>query len=803
MSDSSIVCRGLKWLFAWLLALAPASLATTAFAAEAIDNEARVIVKFRHDASLGGEPPQPWQALGRRLRMTLTPGIAPAPRLRVLRAKGVAREHLIARLTQDSAIEWALPDRVKQAHSLPNDLALGGRDQWYLRPPGYIYRTQAPATAAIDAQAAWDNVGGGAGVVVAVLDSGIRSDHEDLAGNLVPGYDFISFSSTSADGDGREADAADPGDGRSGGASSWHGTRTAGVIAAVANNGVGVAGIAWAAKVLPLRVLGQGGGYDSDIVAAMRWAAGLPVAGIPANPNPAKVLNLSLGGVSSCSPLYQEAIDEVVAHGALVVVSTGNEGGTVDEPANCRGVLAVSGVRHVGAKVGYSSFGVEAGIAAPAGNCVNVGNGEECLFAIDTTTNLGKSTPGLNGYTTRINPNANIGTSFSAPIAAGVAALMAASNPQLSPLQLRDRIKRSARAFPVEANLPFCVEKMPLSAANEGKCNCTPSSCGAGLLNAAAAVNLARHPANLALPPVAAISPRDKGLTGIAIELDARGSFAAPERVLLERQWSFVAGPHMIEPTQANAALSAFVPPHPGTYTYRLLVTDDAGTSASAQQTFEVAAAPGYVTTTTTTTTTTTSTTTTTLPTLQSSGGWNLLGNGYSHPIDVATKFGNAAEVQAVWKWLSASGSDAAGWAFYAPSFADGGKEYALGKGYRHLTTIAGGEGFWVNAKTPFGIVLPGGQALGVGSLASAVRSGWSLLALGEQRTPAAFATTLGVEIASLWAWDNSLGAWYFYSPTLASQGALAGYIAGKGYLDFDANAKTLAPGMGFWLNRP
>ena len=146
-----------------------------------------------------------------------------------------------------------------------------------------------------------------------------------VGGNLLPGYDMISDVPTANDGDGRDADATDPGDWltqaevtQSGGPfedcsdsaedSSWHGTQTTGIIAALTGNGIGMASVGRNVRVLPVRVLGKCGGYDSDIIAGMRWAVGLPVAGVPANPNPARVLNMSLGGDGPCDAAYLSAI---------------------------------------------------------------------------------------------------------------------------------------------------------------------------------------------------------------------------------------------------------------------------------------------------------------------------------------------------------------------------------------------------------------------------------------------------------------------------------------------------------------
>jgi hypothetical protein len=218
-------------------------------------------------------------------------------------------------------------------------------------------------------------------------------------------------------------------------------------------------------------------------MAGMRWAAGLPVPGVPSNPNPARIINLSLGGGGSCNAAYAGIIAELAGRGVLVVASAGNETGPVDAPGNCSGVLTVAGVRHVGTKVGYSSFGPEVSVSAPAGNCVNTSG--PCLYSIDTTINLGTTSPLANGYTDKY--NYNVGTSFSAPQAAGVAALMLSLNPLLTPNDVIARIKQTARAFPSDSTLSACPNVAMLGD-TAGQCNCTTATCGAGILDAAAAV---------------------------------------------------------------------------------------------------------------------------------------------------------------------------------------------------------------------------------------------------------------------------------------------------------------------------
>jgi len=317
---------------------------------------------------------------------------------------------------------------------------------------------------------------------VAVLDTGIRPDHADFkavgnGGNLLPGYDMISQDATSADGQpGRDADPSDPGDavmqadidnkvpGCTAGDianSSWHGTQTAGLIGAVTDNGIGMASVGRNVGLLPVRVLGKCGGYDSDIIAGMRWAAGFAVPGVPVNPHPARVINMSLGGSGTCdasNPSAQPYIDVVRELSALpkpvvVVASAGNSAGhAVSIPADCPGVIGVAGLRHIGTKVGFSDLGPEITISAPGGNCVNIGGGVSCLYPILTTSNSGTTTPvadaqGGSTYTDSF-ANASVGTSFSAPLVAGTVALMLSVQPLLTTDEVRFKLQATARPFP-------------------------------------------------------------------------------------------------------------------------------------------------------------------------------------------------------------------------------------------------------------------------------------------------------------------------------------------------------------------
>jgi serine protease len=354
---------------------------------------------------------------------------------------------------RDPSVEYAEPDRIMTAQMTPNDPLY--TNQW-----DYF-----DATAGLRLPAAWDKATG-AGINVAVIDTGYRP-HADLSGQILPGYDFIANTTMAADGNGRDSDASDPGDHTPAGAcgsgvpaqdepSSWHGTHVAGTIAAKTNNGVGVAGVAFGAKVVPARVLGRCGGYTSDIADAIIWASGGSVSGVPANANKARVLNLSLGGSGACDATTQNAINSARSRGAVVVAAAGNSNVNASNasPANCQGVIAVAAVGKSGGKASYSNYGTVVDVAAPGGD-----GGAGIL----STLNAGTSTPASDNYAYYM------GTSMATPHVAGVAALMLSANPNLTPDEVEARLKSSARAFPAAC-----------------------SGCGTGIVDAAAAVNAAK-----------------------------------------------------------------------------------------------------------------------------------------------------------------------------------------------------------------------------------------------------------------------------------------------------------------------
>ncbi|HYE87787.1 MAG TPA: S8 family serine peptidase, partial [Vicinamibacterales bacterium] len=256
-------------------------------------------------------------------------------------------------------------------------------------------------------------------------------------------------------------DPSDTGDAANGYPSSWHGTHVAGTVAAVTNNAKGVAGVAFNAKVVPVRVLGKQGGYTSDIADAIVWASGGSVTGVPANANPAEVINMSLGGQSTCSSTYQNAINTAVNNGTTVVVAAGNSNMDVANftPASCNNVIAVAANDKEGNRASYSNYGAKIDVTAPGGETATTTKG------VLSTLNSGTTSPSTESYAFYQ------GTSMAAPHVAGLVALMQSVAPSpKSPADIESLLKSTARALP-------------------GSCS---GGCGAGIVDALAAVNAAK-----------------------------------------------------------------------------------------------------------------------------------------------------------------------------------------------------------------------------------------------------------------------------------------------------------------------
>ncbi|MRI31723.1 peptidase [Endozoicomonas sp. OPT23] len=362
---------------------------------------------------------------------------------------------LADRLEVDPQIDYAEPDYLMKTMQIPNDPFYN--QQWH-----YF-----DATSGINLPAAWNITTGSSNVTVGVIDSGVLY-HSDLQDKLLNGYDFIKDIWIANDGDSRDSDPRNPGNNVLSGdcgyqegtavpaspvPSIWHGTHVSGTIAAESNNGDGVSGISWQSRILPLRAIGRCYGYTSDIVDAMLWAAGLPVTGLTNNPQPVKVINMSLGGSGSnyCPQNYQNAINRVVAAGVTVVVAAGNESvnAATTSPANCNNVITVGAIDRNGSRPDYSNFGATVDISAPGSSVLS-------------TYNSGQKSPGQSIYSFMD------GTSMATPHVAGVVALMYAVSPNITPARVEAIIKANARAFP--------------------NSSCNTSICGAGILDAGAAV---------------------------------------------------------------------------------------------------------------------------------------------------------------------------------------------------------------------------------------------------------------------------------------------------------------------------
>ncbi|TQV89046.1 S8 family serine peptidase [Aliikangiella coralliicola] len=508
-----------------------------------LSNANQLIVKFKNNANSGtfsqAQILNRVQAINQELSISLelkrTMGSgAQLFTLDTSSINNISMDNVITQLSKRSDIEYAVPNIRLYTMATPNDTRYN--EQWH------YYE----ATGGINMPPAWD-INEGNGVIVAVIDTGYRP-HVDLVANIVGGYDFISDSGTARDGDGRDSDASDEGDWfglfECPGAlffqmdSSWHGTHVAGTISAVTNNSLGVAGIAPKAKVLPVRVLGKCGGTLDDIQDGMLWAAGLSVPGIPANPNPAQVINLSLGGQSACDASMQDVVNQVVAAGTTVVAAAGNSSADASgfTPASCNNVVTIAATNRSGGRASYSNFGSVVEVAAPGGETASgASNG------VLSTLNTGTQTPENDNY------EFYQGTSMASPHAAGVAALLYSHQSTITPAQVNQTLIDTARSFPASC-----------------------SGCGAGIIDAAAALaslNGTNQPPNAAFSFAA-------NLLSVSFtdgSSDSDGSIVS---------WSWDFGDTNSASTQNPVHSYASA----GTYSVTLTVTDNEGAQDSTTQ---------------------------------------------------------------------------------------------------------------------------------------------------------------------------------------------------------------------------
>lgn len=531
-------------------------------------------------------------------------------------AKAVA-----ARLVRDPAVEYAEPDIMMKRAVTPNEPRFI-QWQWNLFAPSATYTGTATggnksstAVGGTNMELAWNSNTGSSNVVVAVIDTGIVN-HTDLngvanadiyvpAGRFLAGYDFISSdvgagtlpaNFVANDGDGRDADASDPGDwvtsqnkmdyvalcddGNAGDSnSSWHGSHMAGVLAATTNNNLGIAGVAWNIRVLPVRALGRCGGALSDISEAIRWASGAqPDNGMTWQQNgvtvgtntstPAQVISLSLGGGATCGPTMQSAVTAAIANGSVIVAATGNEGnvGTIS-PANCSGVIGVTAHTINGENADYANIGTGTAISAPGGGTPTLlGAGgptddtswqgyyiwSSLLFGNTSPTSAGQGGsvgPAYGGFT---------GTSPATPHVAGVAALVKSFVPGAAPSYIRSVLTTNVRAYPAG------------SACATG--GAFAGLCGSGLLDANLVMNAAAVDAN----PVAAAGADQIVAPGTVVTLSGSGT-AYGGKLITTYQWTQTAGSPTVTLATPNAPITTFTAPATGNLTFRLTVTDNTG----------------------------------------------------------------------------------------------------------------------------------------------------------------------------------------------------------------------------------
>lgn len=462
---------------------------------------------------------------------------------------------MAAEMSSRAGVVSVQPDKRFYPAFTPNDPDYPAGADLVTNPFGQWHLFEA--TAGIRMPAAWDLSTGSAGVVVAVIDTGIIPHRDLSAGRVLTGYDFYSDVINDNDGTpGRDNDPTDPGDAVNAGDcgpgepaenSSWHGLTVTGVIVASADNNIDIAGIDFAAGLLPIRVLGRCGGNLSDVADAIRWAAGYSVAGVPVNNStPADVINLSLSGEGPCSLAEQFAINDAVAAGSVVVVSAGNDDGANVagiSPANCENVIVAGAIARDGSNASYANVGLAVDVTVPGGDGPTPQNNILTLY------NSGTTVAGTDELAFVA------GTSFTAAQVSGVASLMISLNGALTPAVLEDVIKATTRPFPDSS--------------------CDRAQCGTGVLNAAAALLAAVNPGAIVADqaPVASVGGPYSGKTDQAVIFDGSGSFD-PDGDPLTYAWDFGDGSFGAGVAPSHAYGVA------GTYAVLLTVSDGIKESA-------------------------------------------------------------------------------------------------------------------------------------------------------------------------------------------------------------------------------
>ncbi len=498
----------------------------------------RFIVKFRSDSVERRDASELQRSLsaaansaGRLIGLNGRSGAKAPPAIGLRRAQALAlgaelvtsnrklapaeAEALMRQIAENPNVEYVEVDREMVLYAAPNDPEYS-RQYGFGNGPGGLRAEQA-----------WDR-STGAGVVVGVIDSGVNR-HADLAANMLPGWDFAQ----------NDNDPSDPTS-----SASFHGTHVAGTVAAVTNNGVGVAGTAPNAKILPVRVFDGPRGSSAAIINGITWAVGGSVPGVPANANPADVINLSLGSQNpaTCDNGTRDALNFAISRGTIVVVAAGNSNADANTYTlnNCTSVISVGSVTSTGARSSFSNHGTRVDVAAPGS-------------AILSTVN------GFNGANNQYGLLS--GTSMASPHVAGVAALVqAAAATPLTQAQMVALLKNTARAFPSTPDRPI----------------------GAGIVdaNAAVAAVAGGTPGNQA--PVANFSSSANGLTVSFTDssTDSDGSIAS-------RSWDFGDGTTSTVTSPSKTYSAA------GTYTVKLTVVDNAGASNTKTATVTVGSSGG------------------------------------------------------------------------------------------------------------------------------------------------------------------------------------------------------------------
>lgn len=455
----SCYCSRSLSLLVFALLLLPAQVTVAAFSYD------RFMLRLKQGVdhnefiqALNGRPEGIGYRLERRIGKTLLVTVTPSQ-------SQDAADALMTELNALPAVVYAeLPVRLKPQF-IPNDTYYSS--QWHLFE-----------SYGIDAQNAWDRTRGSTSVVIGQIDTGILT-HEDLdSSRVLPGYDFVSDPAAANDGDGIDPDPTDPGDavaanecgtGTPAEDSSWHGLHVAGIMTATTGNATGVAGVDHAAKLLPIRALGKCGGDFLDILTGMTWAAGIPVSGVPTNPNPADVINLSFSGTGSCSPGIQDIVDQVRVRGVVLVAAAGNavsgqppQDVSNSVPANCNGVIAVAATNRAGDLAAYSNYGNGIDLSAPGG---------DSLGGIVSTYNTGTLTAQSDTYA------ALAGTSLATAQVSAAVAMMLSVDSALAPDTAASLLINSAQAFPAGSS-------------------CSTAICGAGILDLDKALELAAQQAS-------------------------------------------------------------------------------------------------------------------------------------------------------------------------------------------------------------------------------------------------------------------------------------------------------------------